>query len=159
MKSSDEILSEVRSILSTKWQTREGKKVPETENVKLGNDAVTLDGTVLYADLTDSTGLVKGYKDRFAAEIYKSYLSAACHIIRNQSGTISAFDGDRVMAVFIGNFRNSNAAKAALQISFITRQINAEIKKAYRNTSFTLEQAIGIDSSSLYVAPCEPDIT
>ena len=152
MKKSTEILSEVKDILSTKWTTREGRKVPETANVQLGNHAVKLDATILYADMTDSTGLVKGYKDSFAAEIYKSYLSATCHIIRNQSGVITAFDGDRVMAVFMGNSKNSDAAKAALQITWITKKINAQVKLSYPNTSYQLQHAIGIDSSKLFVA-------
>ena len=152
MTSSSDILSEVKTILSTKWKTRDGRKVPEAVDVQLGNDAVTLDGTILYADMTDSTGLVKGYKDWFAAEVYKSYLSAACHVIRNQSGVITAFDGDRVMAVFIGDAKNSAAATAALQITWITRQVNEQIKKSYPNTSYKLEHAIGIDTSKLFVA-------
>lgn len=152
MKTSNEILSQVQDIFSTKWKERDGRKVPEAADVSLGNDAVKLDGTVLYADMIDSTGLVNGYKDWFAAEIYKSYLNAACHIIRNQSGVIAAFDGDRVMAIFIGEARNSNAAKSALQINYITGQINKKIKKAYPNTTFSLKQAIGIDSSLLFIA-------
>ena len=152
MKSSQEILSDVHTILSTKWQTRDGRKVPEAEDVKLGNDAVKLNGTVLYADLTDSTGLVNSYKDWFAAEIYKSYLVAACHVIRNNAGTITAFDGDRVMAVYIGGTKNSSAAKTAFQIGFLVKEINAAIKKAYPNTSYQLRQAIGIDTTDLFVA-------
>jgi len=152
MKKSEEILTEVKNILSTAWQTRDGRKVPEPSDIKLGNDAVKLDGTVLYADITDSTGLVKGHKDWFAAEVYKSYLSAACYVIRNRSGVITAFDGDRVMAVFIGSTKNSDAAKASLQIKFITDKINEEIKKAYPTTSYRLQQAIGIHSSALFVA-------
>lgn len=152
MRTSEEILKEVRSILCTDWKRRSGRKVPGSEDIKLGNDAVTLDGTVLYADMTDSTGLVEDFKDWFAANIYKSYLLAACHIIRNASGVITAFDGDRVMAVFIGSAKNTSAARAALQISWITRQINAEIKAAYPSSSYQLEHAIGIDTGSLFVA-------
>jgi class 3 adenylate cyclase len=151
MKSSNDILLEVENILGTKWSTRQGQKVPEAEDIKLGNDAVLLDGTVLYADMTDSTGLVGGYKNWFAAEVYKSYLSAACNIIRNNSGIITAFDGDRVMAVYIGKTKNSSAAKSALQISYIVREINSKIKAAYPTTAYQLQQAIGIDSSELFV--------
>ncbi len=77
-------------------------QVPETEDIKLGNEGVRLDGTVLYADLQDSTGLVDAYKTEFAAEVYKSYLLTACKIIRDEGGVITAFDGDRVMALYIG---------------------------------------------------------
>ncbi len=152
MKSSKDILIEVKEILATKWVTREGKKVPEPEDVQLGNDAVTLDGTILYADLTDSTALVNNFKEWFAAAVYKSYLAAACHIIRNNDGTIVAFDGDRVMAVYIGGSKNSSAAKTALQIKYIVQGINAAIKTAYPNTAYELRQTIGIDATRLFIA-------
>ena len=87
--------------------------VPEPEDVKPGNDAVKLDGTVLYADLADSTGLVKQRPAAYAAEVYKSYLHCASKIIKNYDGIITAFDGDRVMAVFIGDRKNSNAVRSA----------------------------------------------
>lgn len=153
MKNGDEIRKQVAEILKTDWKRREGRTVPEAEDVQLGNDAVELEATVLYADMADSTALVKGYKDWFAAEIYKAYLYGACEIIRNNNGVITAFDGDRVMAVFFGDSRNTAAAKAALQINYFSNSIvNEEIKARYKDTAFTLEQAVGIDTSKLLVA-------
>lgn len=152
MKTAKEIIAEVKEILATKWKTRDVTDVSEPEDVSLGNDAVQMDGTVLYADMADSTALVNGYKNWFAAEVYKSYLVAACHLIRNNSGTITAFDGDRVMAVFIGDRKNSAAAKTALQIGWARNAINTELKTAYPNSAFQLRHAVGIDTSNLYVA-------
>lgn len=147
-----EIMTEIDAIFGNKWKTREGRKVPETQDVQLGNDAVTIDGTVLYADMADSTGLVKDFKPWFAAEIYKAYLVGVSRIIRKNGGEITAFDGDRVMSVFFGDTQNTSAAKTALQIHSLVIQINASIKKAYPTTAFTLRQCIGIDASSLFVA-------
>ena len=72
-----DLATEVTSILATRWQSRDGRVVPEPEDVELGNDAVKIDGTVLYADLADSTGLVKQRPTTFAAEVYKCYLHCA----------------------------------------------------------------------------------
>jgi class 3 adenylate cyclase len=153
MKSHDEIKSEIEQILKTQWERRKGREVPEAESVKLGNDAVELTATVLYADMADSTGLVVGYKDWFAAEVYKTYLRGTCEIIKNNGGTITAFDGDRVMAVYVGSSMNSNAAKTALQIKYLSGKIiNPALKKAYPNSAFKLDQAVGIDTGDLLVA-------
>lgn len=153
MKSYDEIKAEVEQILKTKWNRREGREVPEAEGVQLGNDAVELDATVLYADMADSTGLVIGYKDWFAAEVYKAYLRGACEIIKNNGGVITAFDGDRVMAVFIGGQKNTSAAKTALQIKYLAKEIiNPALKKEYPNSAFQLEQSVGIDTGKLLLA-------
>ena len=150
----EEIQKEIKEILKTEWDRRDGYVVPEPEDVQLGNDAVCIKGTVLYADLADSTGLVKGHKDWFAAEVYKSYLISACRIIRLNDGEITAFDGDRVMAVFMGELKNSSAAKAALMINYVVKEIiNKEIKERYSSsTTFQIQQAVGIDTSDLFVA-------
>lgn len=149
----EEIQEEVKEILKTNWERRDGNVVPEPDDVQLGNDAVCLDGTVLYADLADSTALVKGFKDHFAAEVYKAYLVSACRLIRLNEGVITAFDGDRVMAVFIGNFKNSSAAKTALMINYVVREvINKLIKEQYPKTEFQMQQAVGIDTSKLFIA-------
>ncbi|HWY31332.1 MAG TPA: adenylate/guanylate cyclase domain-containing protein [Candidatus Acidoferrum sp.] len=152
MKTAQEIITEVKDILATKWKTRDGLKVPEPEDIKLGNDAVMLAGTVLYADMADSTALVNNFKDWFAAEVYKSYLVAACHLIRNNSGSVTAFDGDRVMAVYIGDSKNSDAARTALQLNWLMDKINQELKRAYPNSAFQLRHSAGIDTSNLFVA-------
>jgi class 3 adenylate cyclase len=153
MATAKEIEAEVAQIFATRWQARDGQVVPDSESVKLGNDAVKLQGTVLYADLADSTDLVNNYKAAFAAEIYKTYLVTACRIIRRRGGEITAFDGDRVMAVFLGNSKNSDAARAALNIKWaVSSVINPAIKAQYPKTSFEVRQAVGIDTSELLVA-------
>jgi class 3 adenylate cyclase len=72
-------------------------------------------------------------------------------VIRNHAGVITAFDGDRVMAVYRGNAKNSNATQSALRLAWIVRQINDRIQATY-HTSYKLEQAIGVDTSPLFVA-------
>ena len=130
MTLADDIRREVKSILDTSWQVREGQRVPEAEGVKLGNDAVKLAGTVLYADIAESTAMVNDFANWFAADIYKAFLLSACRIIRGEGGVITAFDGDRVMAVYIGNTKNTAAARTGLKINFaVSEIINDEIVK------------------------------
>ncbi len=148
----DDVRKEVKDIFNTSFTEREGTKVPEAEDVKLGNDAITLEGTVLYADLAESTAMVNGYKPWFAAKVYKSFLLSACRMIRNCDGTITAFDGDRVMGVFIGESKNSNAGKAALQINWAKQMLNEEIKAKHPDVAYVLKHVVGIDTSKLFVA-------
>jgi hypothetical protein len=83
-----ELVGEVKNIFSSQWTSRDGLKVPESDELKLGNDAVKLSGTVLYADLSQSTAMVRGHKDWFAAEVYKTYLYCAAKIIRSLGGAV-----------------------------------------------------------------------
>lgn len=149
----DDLRSEVRKIFVTEWDTRDGVRVPDTDDIALGNVAVKLKATVLYADLAESTAMVNVSTASFAAEIYKAYLVTVCRIIREQEGEITAFDGDRVMAVFIGNSKNTNAAITALKINWAVNHIvNEELKRMYTNTNFQVKQGVGIDTSDLWVA-------
>ena len=145
--------SEVTTIFRSSWATRDGDKVPEAEDLKLGNDAVKLTGTVLYADLADSTALVQKYKRPFAAEIYKMFLHCAAKILRDEGGTITAYDGDRVMAVFIGDPKNTPAARAALKINYaMTEIVRPALKKQYPNDTYVPKHVVGIDTSDLFIA-------
>lgn len=149
----DDLNSKIGKILSDRWSTRNGQVVPESENIQLGNDAVKLEGTVLYADLDDSTKLVDTMPPEFAAEVYKSYLVCAARIIRDQSGVITAYDGDRIMAVFIGDSKNSDAACAALKINYaVAKIINPAIGSKYPSSGYSVKHVIGIDTSDLFVA-------
>ncbi len=135
------------------WTTRDGTIVPDSEDLKLSNDAVILDATVLYADLSASTALVDSFKQQFAAEVYKAYLHCAAKIIRSEDGAITAYDGDRVMAVFIGTSKNTSAARAAFKINWAVKHIvNPALKAQYPNTSYEMQQTVGIDTSKLFVA-------
>jgi class 3 adenylate cyclase len=149
---SDDIIQDVDAIFRKKWTTRDGRVVPEAEDVGLGNDGITLTGTVLYADMADSTNLVNEYKPWFAAELYKAFLLGACRVIRNHGGEVTAFDGDRVMAVFLGDYKNSSAVKAALQINYLVSRMNKAIRLAYSTTAYTLSHTVGIDVSDLFIA-------
>jgi hypothetical protein len=57
-RATEEIRAEVADIFKAQWQKRDSQVVPDTPDLKLGNDAVELKGAVLYADLADSTNLV-----------------------------------------------------------------------------------------------------
>src|SRR5205807_2996534 len=108
MSLTDELRIEVREVFEAVWKERDGEVVPEPDDIELGNDAVKLEATVLYADLADSTDLVDRYSAGFAAEVYKTFLHCAAKIIRDEGGVITAYDGDRIMAVYIGGYKNTS---------------------------------------------------
>jgi class 3 adenylate cyclase len=149
----DDLRSEVSTIFTSLWTQRDGQVVPEAGDLKLGNDAVKLEGAVLYADLAASTALVDQQTPVFAAEVYKTYLHCAAKLIRNNHGAVVSYDGDRVMGVFIGGSKRTNAAKCALQINWaVSIVINDELRKFYRSSSYEVRQAVGIDVSNLFIA-------
>ncbi|PKK82976.1 MAG: adenylate/guanylate cyclase domain-containing protein [candidate division Zixibacteria bacterium HGW-Zixibacteria-1] len=153
MALSDDLKEEIKKIFCDVWSTRKGLVVPESNDIKLDNDAVILDGTVLYADINESTNLVDNYNSEFAAEIYRSFLHCTAKIIRAEGGTITSYDGDRIMAVYIGKSKNSDATRIALKINYAVKNIiNPSIRRQYQKTSFLVKHVVGIDTSKLMVA-------
>jgi class 3 adenylate cyclase len=149
----EELQGAVAKILRERWTVRDGRVVPVPGDLGLGNDAVKLEATVLYADMADSTKLVDSETPQFAAEIYRCYLTCAARIVKANDGSITAYDGDRIMAVFIGDTKNTNAAKTALQINAaVIDIINPAISNQYPHNAYRLTHVIGIDSSPLFVA-------
>lgn len=149
----EDVAQQIKHILASVWAERNGQVVPVENSLQLGNDGLWLDATVLYADMDGSTQLVDGYPAQFAAEVYKSFLHAAAKIIRSEGGEITAYDGDRVMAVFIGERKNTRAAKCALKINFACKSlVNPAIKAQYPNRPYELKHVVGIDTSRLFVA-------
>lgn len=149
----DDLQSQVDTIFKSQWTTRDGQVVPAPSDVKLSNDAVKLNGTVLYADLSQSTAMVLAKKPEFSAEVYKTFLHCAAKLIKDSGGTITAYDGDRIMAVYLGTTKNTSAVKTALKIHYACLHIiQPALKKQYPNSTFQLKHTCGIDMSSLFVA-------
>src|SRR2546427_180649 len=131
-----DLKEEIASIFRQRWTERDGEKVPESEDLKLTNDAVRLNATVLYADMAVSTALVDGHKPFFAAEVYKAFLHCAAKIVTSEGGEITAYDGDRLMGVFIGDGKNSRAARAALKLNYARMKIiNPALKAQYPDST------------------------
>jgi class 3 adenylate cyclase len=150
----DDIQAEVKRIFRDAWTTSKATVVPEPKDIGLGNDAKEIDsGTVLYADLQESTAMVDTETGKFSAEVYKAYLFTAAKLIRDSGGEITAYDGDRVMAVFLGDTQTSSAAMCALKLNYAVKNIiNPAIKAQYAHKTFEVKQVVGIDRSALLVA-------
>jgi class 3 adenylate cyclase len=146
--------TEVQSIFRSRWTERDGEVVPDDEDVGLGNDAVKLTATVLYADLADSTKMVTSNQHFYSAEVYKAFLRCAAKIIRAYDGAITAYDGDRIMAVYIGGSKNTNAVKSAMKIRYAVENIIDPLKDAQYPDSKpeSVRFVVGIDTSDLFVA-------
>jgi class 3 adenylate cyclase len=151
MALSDELTSYLKTTFKSNWAKREGQVVPDPEDLPLSNEAVHFDrATVLYADLSGSTALVDTKKWYFAAEIYKSFLYCAARLIRDNGGEVTAYDGDRVMGIFIGTSQSTNATKCGLKINDAVKNIIMPLmKEQYATSDFVLHHVVGIDTSEI----------
>lgn len=144
---SDDVKAGVDGVLAPEWNERKGNVVPETEDIALKDGAVRLEATYLYADMADSTGLAQNYQDWAVAKVIRCYLNAASRLIRARGGKIRSFDGDRVMGIFIGSSKNSDAAKVALNISWAVEEvIRPALTSKWSSFKWVMRHGVGIDS-------------
>jgi adenylate cyclase len=150
----DEITSDVNGILAQAFSVRDGLVVPEPSDVVLAGGAVKLTATMMYADLVDSTVLAMSNR-QLAARVFKSFLAVSARIIRHHSGYVRSFDGDRIMGVFVGDYKNTSAAKAALNINYAFLYIIKPMLEAkyevFKNGTYKLGHCAGVDTSEVLV--------
>ena len=57
------------------------------------------------------------------------------------------------MAVFIGDYKNTNAAKSALKIKWAVKEIvTPQMKRVYTSDDYEIKHVTGVDTSKLFVA-------
>lgn len=153
MSLADELKDQINEIIGPDWSITDGLKIPSQDDIGLGTVGKRLELVVLYADIAGSTQLLRDYKDWFVASLAKAFLVCSVRIIRDHDGVITSFDGDRVMAVFHGDSKNSSAAKVALKINWAVKKIiNVRVKSAYpKQSGFKLGHCVGIDRSDILV--------
>lgn len=148
----EDLQARVTEMFLKKWTLRRGYVVPDSDQVAFANEGVQFEGAVLYADLVGSTGLVDNYQPWFAAEVYKSYLYCAARIVATNGGYITAYDGDRIMAIFIGEGKETVASRVAMKInSAVFSIINPALQTQYKN-GYQMAHGIGIDVGPIMAA-------
>lgn len=155
MELSSDIKAAVSSVAGRNWSIRKGVVVPTTSKVTLHNGAVELDAVYLYADLANSTKLAREFPQTTAAKVIRCFLNATCKVIIARGGEIRGFDGDRVMAIFVGITRYAQAAKCALQINnAVTNIVRPTLEKnlpSLRRRKFEVRHCVGIASGKALV--------
>lgn len=150
-----DITKDIESIFKTRWTVQKTETVPAPEDLLLNsNHAKDLEtATVLYADLDGSTKMVDSKSWEISAEVYKTYLRCAAGVIRNEGGAITAYDGDRVMAIFTGSSKNTTAARCALKINWAVKNIlQPAFDAQYPQSAFKVRHVVGIDTTQLRTA-------
>jgi len=150
----EDLTGAVREVITTAYSVRDGQVVPQTEDVGY-SQAVKLPATYLYADMADSSGLVALSPPETVAKTIRMFLNVSVRIIRFHGGHIRSFDGDRVMGIFVGVGRQSNAARAALKIKWTCANLIqpqlTETFKSIREGGWQLRHACGIASGDALI--------
>ena len=146
------IETSVNDIIKAVWDIKDGKVVPKTDDIVMKNGGRLLDATYVYADLGDSSKLAQSLKKEAAAKIIRAYVNTATRILRYHGGEIRSFDGDRVMAVFIGDDKDWKAVRAAYAINWAVNEvIRPAIKEGWSDGDkfSNIKHRVGVDTGEV----------
>lgn len=144
-----DLTGSVNGILGSKFEVRDGQKIPESDDLPLRNQAVKVEAAFLYADLAGSAALAAACPWDTTAKIIRAYLDCAIRLIKAYGGEVRSFDGDRVMGVFIGGEKNTNATMCAREIFWCTEHLigprATALFQSVKNSGIKIKQACGVD--------------
>lgn len=144
----------VDTLFGTSFQQRDGWIVPSSSDVTLKNGAVKVDAVFLYSDLAGSALLSQACPQTTTAKVIRSFLDCATRLIIKHGGAVRSFDGDRVMGVFMGDRKNSNASICGREIHWAVRKIiqpAAQSKfKSIKDNGIEIRNCSGIDLGQVH---------
>ena len=147
-----DITANISGIMAQSWDIVQDTSVPSDKDVTMTGRAVKLEGTVLYADMRQSSFLAEEVSQRVAGKVYQAFLSSIGKLISANEGTITAYDGDRIMGIFVGSTKNTSAARCALQINhLVSKELRPRLSEQFtslKTAGFEISHCVGIDSSS-----------
>lgn len=150
-----EIEAEIDLASVLEWSTSTTEVVPDAEDIPLSDGGRYLDATMLYADLAASTQLAMSLPPEVCARIAKSFLVAACRVIRFHGGRIRSFDGDRVMGVFVGDSMCTKAARVGLELHYyVDHYIRPRFMGLYPEiaaSGLEISHGVGVDVGRVFV--------
>lgn len=156
MSLKDDLIKDIDGFFEGTYTVTEGRAIPSAEDLTFSKSGRELQLAMLFIDIRESTKIVDGIRRTTAARMYKSFLRGVSKISRNNSGSLLSFNGDGILVGFIGDSKNSNAAKTALQLTWFVKDILKPKMQEYFSTNTSLSDmdfdfGVGIDSGKVLV--------
>jgi adenylate cyclase len=153
----EDVTTDVDNYLSGTYVVSRPNDVPDNEEVPLGKKAMQFEATALFIDVRQSTDITDSFRRQTAAKMMKAYFGGAVRIINRTGGAVRSFNGDGMLAFFMGGTRTSPAVKSAMQIDwFVTDLLRPKFDKYFENNKSALGKALsfeigcGIDDGWIY---------
>ena len=121
----EELKNKINAYFTEKYEVEETTIIPSTDYSKLtfGNKGLTSEFCFLFVDIRKSSKIHEVYGFANAARIYQSFHDINVRVIDKNEGSVRAFDGDRIMGVFAGDSKNTNAVRSSMQIQWAIRNL------------------------------------
>lgn len=135
MATNQEIVEKIADVLTESYERVKIGYIPKKNHLTFGNTVAEIEhAKVFYIDMRKSRQILTDATDFWSAKIHKAFLTAVTRCIENREGHLRSFNGDGILAFFIGDNAASRAVRAAMEIKGFVNHINeiliGESKKA-----------------------------
>lgn len=137
------------------YETFTPRDVPKPAEIKRGKFAATFEATAIFLDIRESSDLTNAFRLQTAAKMLKSYFYTAVKIVHHHDGQVVSFNGDGMLALFMGERRTTPAVRSAMEIKWLLENVLQPRFESYfkSNTSaagLKFDFGCGIDDSSIF---------
>lgn len=150
MSLGEEIKEKVEGYMGSSYESTDAVVVPDKQSIGFGAKAKNIKvGVVLYADIRGSRDLLSNGTPLSAARAHKSFLYAAAKCVRDQNGELRSFNGDSLIAIFMGENAAVRAVRSAMKIKGAVVNIIDPILE--KKTNKKLNFGIGVAQGKILV--------
>lgn len=150
MATNEEALEKIKCFLTESYASSVTNSVPKKVDLTFGNTVKVIEhAVVFFIDMRKSRKILSDATDFWSIKIHKAFLGAVTHCLEKRSGHLRSFNGDGILAFFIGDNAASRAVRAALDIKGFVMEINSTLKNNSKNE---IDFGIGIAQGKIKIA-------
>ena len=149
--------AKVAGYMAGDYKVTKKQTVPNPEDIPLGNEAAELEATVLFLDVRQSSDITNTFRRQTAAKMMKAYFDGAVRVINANDGYVRSFNGDGMLAIFVGDLQSNHAVKAAMQVKwFVNDVLEPKFRKYFEGNAGALGNAldfsvgVGLDQGTIF---------
>lgn len=150
MATNEEILDKLDEYLNQSYTQEEMRVVPKRPDLTFGNTVKKMPfAVVLYVDMRKSRAILSDATTFWSVKIHRAFLLALTHCVEKREGHMRSFNGDGIMAFFVGENASSRAVRAAMDTKGFVLKLNEHLEKEGLNP---VDFGIGIAQGAIMVA-------
>jgi len=150
MATNQEVIDIINEYLTESYDRFHTNVVPKKKDLTFSNSVKVMKHVVVFfIDMRKSRKILSDASDFWSIKIHKSFLKAVTHCIDNNDGHLRSFNGDGILAFFIGENAASRAVRTAMNIKGFVLKINETLNDYDVNS---IDFGIGIAQGKVMVA-------
>jgi class 3 adenylate cyclase len=133
----EQLNENVARFLGGDYETFKPQGVPTPEKLPMAESkAARFEAAMLFVDIRQSSAITESFRLQTAAKMIRAYCDGSVRIIHFNQGSVRSFNGDGMLAVFIGDRKANNAVKAAMNLAWFAQEVlRPKFQRYFRRNS------------------------